>query len=141
MSGTCDNGTAPKVLLAKTTAAGTIDPTFGTSGLSLTTFNTLTTSATTTYVSSEATQQTTQSNGNTIVCGTMTSSASIDFGLLRISQQGAADISFGTSGLQTLDFGSNDAAQSVISTGSAVYVVGKAYNGSNYDFAIAKYYQ
>ncbi|MBI1860714.1 MAG: hypothetical protein HYR96_07345 [Deltaproteobacteria bacterium] len=142
VSGTSDNGTAPKLLLAKSTSAGALDTTFNSNGLLATTLNTVSaTSTTLSYVQSEGTCQASQSNGYVIAGGILTTSAGTDFGLLRVNPQGSADLSFGTYGLQSLDFGSNDEPRAVVTTGSAVFVVGKAYNGANYDFAIAKYYQ
>ena len=68
----------------------------------------------------------------------------VDFALVRYRSDGSVDTSFGYNfdGVVTTDFlGSYDVGHSVTvsQTGGAILVGGYAYNGTGYDFALAKY--
>ncbi len=137
VSGKSDNGSAPQIFIAALTSAGVLNTDFSDDGKLLTNFSTAATA-----LSGYGNAQALQSDGNILVVGNYTSSKGVDFGALSIDRQGSADAGFGSLGGETLDFGSNDEATAVALSGSsAIFIAGKTHNGSNYDFALAKYLQ
>ena len=108
--------------------AGTLDPTFDSDGM------------VTTYIGESGAYPRSvaiQADGKIILAGW----ANGDFGLARYNSDGSLDTTFSGDGKVTTDFGSStDQAYSVaIQTDGKIVVAGDAYNGSNYDFALARY--
>ena len=84
-----------------------------------------------------------QSDGKIVAVG-LSSAASRNglyhFGVARYTTDGSLDATFGQGGTLTTGFGTDGLAFGVGMQGTTgILVVGAAYNGSNYDFAIARY--
>lgn len=82
-----------------------------------------------------------QNDGKIIVAGFQTTASGNDFSLAAYNSDGSPDNSFGSNGIAITDFGSNDdKALSVVVQGDGKIVAsGLTFNGSNFDFAIARY--
>jgi len=85
-----------------------------------------------------------QSDGKIMVAGYTYNGSNYyyDFALVRYSSNGSLDTSFGSSGRTTTDFSSSsgDYGQSVsIQSDGKIVVAGYTYNGSKYDFGLARY--
>ncbi len=81
-------------------------------------------------------------DGQIVVAGyTLANGSNYDFALWRINIDGSVDTGFGTGGKVTTDFGgANDFGWSVaIEPDGQIVVAGQAYNGSDGDFALARY--
>jgi uncharacterized delta-60 repeat protein len=79
-------------------------------------------------------------SGRLIVAGYMNEGGSPGhFALARLTDLGALDTSFDGDGIATVAFGVDDGARSVaVDAQNRVVVAGPSYNGSNYDFALAR---
>jgi uncharacterized delta-60 repeat protein len=117
--------------LARYNRDGSLDPTFGTAG-EVTKNITLDDQAT-----SLAYQ------GDKIVVAGFTAPDGIndDFAVARFNKDGSPDLSFGTGGAVTTDFGGDDIADAVVIKGDQIIVAGAttAGGGSGYNFALARY--
>ncbi len=116
--------------LARYNSDGTLDSSFGTNGLVTTDFS----GSILDFGNSIALQP----DGKMIVAGFCCSS----FALARYNPDGTLDSSFGNNGIVTTDFpsGSTDSAQAIIiQPDGKILIGGQHYNGSNYDFALARY--
>nr|WP_255651232.1 Calx-beta domain-containing protein [Cesiribacter sp. SM1] len=84
-----------------------------------------------------------QSDGRIVVAGDEHKGNKAVFVLARYNSNGELDTSFGSGGKVFTDFdGGNDRARPVaIQNNGKIVVAGYAYNGSNYDFALARYNQ
>jgi uncharacterized delta-60 repeat protein len=84
-----------------------------------------------------------QSDGKIVVAGNSSNSNSSknDFALARYNTDGSLDTGFGTGGIITTSIGSiNDAASALgIQSDGKIVAAGSSYNGSKYDFALARY--
>jgi uncharacterized delta-60 repeat protein len=82
-----------------------------------------------------------QSDGKIIVSGSSQNGLQVDFALARYNTNGSLDTTFGTNGKVTTPIGNaNDFSKSIaIQTDGKIVLVGSSYNGTNYDFAIARY--
>ena len=113
-------------------AASDLDPTFGTGGKVTTSIG-----AGGDSVQALAIQQ----DGKIVVAGYAYNGSNDDFALARYNPDGSPDTSFDGDGMLTTAFGTgNDAGQALaIQQDGKIVVAGYAYNGSNYDFALARY--
>jgi len=117
--------------LARYTADGRLDPGFGTGGKVTTDF-----AGSTDYGRAMALQ----SDGKIVVAGQAYVSGSYDFAVARYNTNGTLDTTFDGDGKATTSFGSGtDEAYAVAVQGDKIVVAGRSYNGSNYDFAVARY--
>ncbi len=81
-----------------------------------------------------------QSDGKIVVIGVANNGSNADFALVRYNPDGSVDTSFDGDGQVTTDFGLHDWGAGVaIQSDSKIVAVGFAYNGSNMDFALARY--
>jgi uncharacterized delta-60 repeat protein len=81
-----------------------------------------------------------QSDGKIVVAGESYNGSDDDFALARYNSDGTLDTSFDTDGMVTTDFGSYDAGCAVaIQTDGKIVVAGTSNNGSDDDFALARY--
>jgi uncharacterized delta-60 repeat protein len=82
-----------------------------------------------------------QSDGKIIAAGYSHNGANNDFAVARYNADGSLDTSFGTGGKVTTPIGSeNDTAYSVVlQSDGKIVAVGNSHNGTNFDFAVARY--
>ena len=82
-----------------------------------------------------------QDDGKIVVAGYSYNGSDRDFAVVRYTADGVPDTTFGTGGVVTTDFNSNnDEAYAVAVQGDGkIVVAGEAGNGSNRDFAVARY--
>lgn len=114
-----------------TPTSGTLDSAFGIGGKVTTSVG---------FGSDAANGVVIQSDGKVIVAGSGFNGADGDFLLLRYNQDGNLDSTFGTGGKILIDFSPVDGANAVaLDSAGKIVVAGYAYNGSNYDFALARY--
>jgi len=113
-------------------ADGTLDSTFGGTGL-----------VTTTVGSTNDSGQsvTVQDDGKVLVAGYSSTGSGNDFALVRYNTNGSLDNTFGTGGVVTTPIGpGQDLAYSVSVAGDGTIVVaGQTHNGTDLDFALVKY--
>ncbi len=127
-AGTADNGTNTDFALARYTANGTLDPTFGGTGKVTTNIG----------HNDEAFGVAIQTDGKIVAAGV---GGSFYFGVARYNADGTLDTSFGTNGTRftaVSTFGSDGFALAIQPTDGNIVVVGDAY-GAGYDFALARY--
>lgn len=75
-----------------------------------------------------------------VVAGYTWNGSNYDWALARYNNDGTLDTAFGTNGIVTTTFGSGDEyARSVVVSGTQIIVAGYAWNGTNYDIAVARY--
>ena len=113
--------------LARYNDDGSLDTTFGTSGITTTNFG----------GSDGGSSVAIQSDGMIVVAGY----ANNDFALARYNDDGSLDTTFGTSGITTTHFGygSDNGRAVAIQSDGMIVVAGYADNGSDDDFALARY--
>jgi uncharacterized delta-60 repeat protein len=118
--------------VARYDTSGNLDNTFGTGGIVVTPIGTSTDIGYAMAI---------QSDGKIVVAGTSLIGTGSDFALVRYNTNGTLDNTFGTGGKVTTDFGSpNDICNSVaIQSNGKIVAGGQYYNGTNNDFAIARY--
>jgi uncharacterized delta-60 repeat protein len=83
-----------------------------------------------------------QSDGKILVCGySKLNGPNSDFAIARFTNLGKLDSSFGLDGIVTTPIGKGeDIATSIdIQKDGKIIVAGRSFNGTNYDFAIARY--
>jgi len=82
-----------------------------------------------------------QSNGKIVVAGYTYNGSNYDFAVVRYNANGSLDTSFDTDGKLTTAIGaSDDISQSIaLQSDGKIVVAGYTYNGSNHDFALARY--
>jgi uncharacterized delta-60 repeat protein len=133
VAGSSSNGSNTDFALVRYTASGTLDASFGNGGKVTTLIS---------YPHSTARSVAVQSDGKIVGGGFSAGTGNgYDFALARYTSTGALDTSFGSGGKVTTDFGSNnDYGYSVaLQSDGKIIVAGASYNGSNYDFALARY--
>jgi len=83
-----------------------------------------------------------QPDGKIVVSGSSFDGAKEDFALTRINNDGTLDKTFSGDGKQTTSFGSGDdlGSRVVRQTDGKLLVAGTAFNGTDDDFAMARYY-
>ena len=80
-----------------------------------------------------------QPDGKILVAGYAAGASNPDFALVRYRSDGSLDTSFSDDGLKRVDFGSSDFAYGVaLQSNGRIVVAGAAYNGTNYDTAVAR---
>jgi uncharacterized delta-60 repeat protein len=82
-----------------------------------------------------------QGDGRIIVAGSVVVGGSRQFGVMRLGANGSADGTFGSGGLATTGFSTQDdfARAVAIQPDGRIVVAGQSSNRSNPDFAIARY--
>jgi len=118
--------------LARYKSNGTLDTTFGTGG------------KVTTHIGSyddDSYAIAIDSAGKIVVAGYSSNGSDRDFALARYKSNGTLDTTFGTGGKVTTPIGSGDDYARAIAIDSAgkIVVAGYSHNGSNGDFALARY--
>ncbi|MFO0969304.1 MAG: LamG-like jellyroll fold domain-containing protein [Gemmataceae bacterium] len=120
--------------LARYTAAGALDSTFGSGGIVVSDFSGA-------GRDDGGWAVTIDSSGNILVAGNVSNGSNTDFALARYTAAGVLDSSFGSGGKVSTDFtGHDDQAYGVAVDGTGkIVVAGYSANGSNNDFAVARY--
>ncbi|MHC5595522.1 MAG: DUF4114 domain-containing protein [Nostoc sp.] len=111
---------------------GTLDTSFNTTGKVTTDFN-----SNDDYGNSI----TVQPDGKILVAGNSYNGTDYDFAVVRYNSDGTLDTSFNTTGKVTTDFNSNDDSgySITVQTDGKILVAGDTYNGTDTDFAVARY--
>ena len=113
---------------------GSLDPAFGTGGKALTQFGHSVCADGLTGVALDG------SGRILVVSGLVTASGDIDFVLVRYTENGSLDTSFGTNGFVTTDFGNWDVATAVaVDQFGRIVVAGWTIALGSTDFAVARY--
>jgi uncharacterized delta-60 repeat protein len=118
--------------LARYNANGSLDISFGTNGIALTSFGGTNDLANAVVV---------QPNGKIIAAGRSNVTGNIDFALARYNPNGSLDTSFGNSGLVTTNFGgdTNIAWAIILQPDGKIIAAGQSNVGGNNNFALARY--
>lgn len=121
----CDFG------VARYNADGTLDTSFGTDGKVITAMG----------GEAHARAIAAQADGKIVVAGYATNGTNMDFALVRYNADGSLDTSFDTDGIvKTQIGGGNDVINAIaIQADGKIVVAGQVINGTNYDFALARY--
>ncbi|MGH2565004.1 MAG: Ig-like domain-containing protein, partial [Ginsengibacter sp.] len=114
--------------IAKRLSNGYVDPGYGTDGFS-------------SPVNIRDAQAAMQPDGKIIVMGTLISGNITDFGVVRYNTDGTPDNTFGVGGMVTTDFGygNNFPTSVALQNDGKIVVIGTAYTGERWDFALARY--
>lgn len=120
------------VILARYNPDGTLDPSFGTGGISNSSPSVL-----------SGIRLATQKDGKIVVAGTVGTGTSTMFAVCRFDSLGAPDLSFGSNGFIAINFniGLNVADTPwalAIDDNDVIYVAGQTSNGVDNDFAVTK---
>ncbi|MFN6564474.1 MAG: putative Ig domain-containing protein [Nostoc sp. ChiSLP01] len=132
VAGYSNNGTDDDFAIARYNSDGTLDTTFNTTGKVTTDFN----------ASKEGGNSiTVQDDGKILVAGYSNNGTDDDFAIVRYNSDGSLDTTFNTTGIVTTDFnGSNEAGNSIaVQSDGKILVAGYSNNGTDDDFAIARY--
>ncbi len=126
------NGTTTGATQSLTFAPGALDYTFGQRGTVTTPIG---------AANEQANAVVVQSDGKVLAAGFSNNGSNDDFALVRYNADGTLDTSFGGSGRVTTAFASgNDGINAVaLQPDGKILVAGQTHNGSNYDFALARY--
>lgn len=124
-----DNDDNGNLAIAKYTANGILDTSYGIGGKAETNLTTLAQ-----IFSSEL-----QNDGKLIVAG-VALNATADFVLFRFMTNGSLDTSFGINGRQMIDFGDDEGAfASITQADGRIILGGGTYNGSTTDFTLLRF--
>ncbi|HQH86392.1 MAG TPA: tandem-95 repeat protein, partial [Anaerolineaceae bacterium] len=131
-AGSADNGSNTDFALARYNPDGSLDITFSGDGK-------LTNDFGSGYDHAQAVAV--QADGKIVAAGYASNGSNDDFALARYNPDGSLDTTFSGDGLLTTAFGSgNDGADAVaVQADGKIVAAGSAYNGSNLDFALARY--
>ncbi|MGI8788174.1 MAG: FG-GAP-like repeat-containing protein [Pyrinomonadaceae bacterium] len=131
-AGYTNNGANADFALVRYAVNGTLDTTFGTGGKVTTLIG-----SSDDFLNAAAIQ----SNGKIVAAGYTNNGTNNDFALVRYNADGTLDAAFGTGGKVTTPIGSaNDYAYGVaIQADGKIVAAGSAFNGTNLDFALARY--
>ncbi|MEH1910537.1 MAG: DUF4347 domain-containing protein [Nostoc sp.] len=133
VAGGSDNGINNDFAIARYNSNGSLDTSFNTTG-----------KVTTDFASNNndsGYSLTVQPDGKILVAGDSDNGTNFDFAIARYNSNGSLDTSFNTTGKVTTDFASNnDSGYSLtVQPDGKILVAGESNNGTNYDFAIARY--
>lgn len=119
------------IVLLRYNADGSTDTTFGSNGVVITDLSSYDVAYSVRIDASD----------RIVVGGTTLTANGLDFVLLRYNAAGMLDFTFGTNGHVTTDFaGGDDIASSIrILSSGEIVAAGSAFNGTDFDFALAKY--
>jgi uncharacterized delta-60 repeat protein len=131
VAGYLNNNVTDEFAVARYTPAGVLDSTFGGSGIVTFSFGMNYDSAFSVAI---------DSLNRIVVAGNTNNGNDDNFAVARLTAAGALDTSFDGDGRQTIDFGGNhdDAYGVAIDSQDRVVVAGSTYNGTEYDFAVAR---
>lgn len=132
VAGDTNDGSNNDFALARYNTDGSLDTSFGTGGKIITPIGSGTDAAFAVAI---------QSDGKIVLAGYAHNGANYDFALARYNTDGTLDPAFGTGGKVTTPFGGgNDYAFAMkIQSDGKIVVAGRASNGTDDDFALARY--
>jgi uncharacterized delta-60 repeat protein len=132
VAGTSFNGSNDEFALVRYDLDGSLDTSFGTGGVVLTPIGSHADRA---YALSR------QSDGKLVVAGSTFNGSDDDFAVVRYNPDGSLDTTFGTNGIVVTPIGpgSDRAYGLTIASTGRIVVAGSSFNGSNDDFAVARY--
>jgi uncharacterized delta-60 repeat protein len=130
--GDSNSGGQYDLALARFTADGALDPSFGSTGKVTTALG---------PSSDYAYAVAIQSDGKIVVAGYASNGSNFDLAVVRYRADGSLDPAFGTGGHVTTSIGSgSDCALSLaLQADGKIVIAGYAWNGSNVDFVLARY--
>jgi uncharacterized delta-60 repeat protein len=130
VAGQTFNGSNYDIAIVRYTSDGELDTTFGSGGIVIAD-----------SLSDEAAYSVAiQSDGRIVVAGCWFNGWTDDIVVLRYTSNGELDTTFGSGGVVVTDSGADEAAHSVvIQSDDRIVVAGYAFNGSDDDFALARY--
>ena len=134
VAGINTNGTNSYFAMVRYSIYGTLDNTFGTSGIVTTSLNSQI---------DEAYSISLQNNRKILVAGSSTSGSNYNFGVVRYDTTGTLDNTFGVGGIVTTPIGSYgySIAKSVkVQPDGNIILAGYSYDGTHQDFAVVRYY-
>jgi uncharacterized delta-60 repeat protein len=118
-------------LLVRYTAAGALDPTFGSGGKVTTDFG---------VTADTAKAMGLQNDGKIVIAGTTTGVNGSDIALARYLPDGMLDVGFGTGGRVSTNLLGTDEGQAVaVQADGAILVVGRRFTGSRWEVAVVRY--
>ncbi len=130
-AGSTFNGTDNDFALARYTTDGLLDTTFGGDGRVTTSIG---------AGDDNAYALVLQKNQKPIAVGSTWNGTDTDFALTRYETNGAPNLAFGTAGITTVSVGSgDDVIRAAVEQVTDLIVGGTTFNGSNYDFGLARY--
>ena len=132
VAGYASNGTDDDFAVARYSSDGSLDTSFSGDGMATLDFGTGNDHANAVVV---------QDNGRIVLGGYAAGGSNYDFALARFNDDGTVNTSYGTMGMVTTDFGSGDdyIAGLALQQDGEVVAAGGAWNGTNYDFGLARY--
>jgi uncharacterized delta-60 repeat protein len=132
VAGIAENVNNYDFALVRYNSDGTLDTTFGNDGKVITDFG---------FGDDQGYSITIQADGKIVVAGNSENGNDYDFALVRYNSDGTLDTTFDSDGKVTTDFGlGNDSGMSVmLESDGKILMAGNSFNGSNYDFALARY--
>lgn len=126
------HGTGHRFALAKYNTDGSLDSSFGVGGKAITDFG---------AGDAVGLSATAQVDGKLVVVGYWQNGTEYDLAMVRYNPDGTHDSSFGVNGKVTTDLGTGDdfAESVVLQPDGKIVVSGASHNGTDRDFAIARY--
>lgn len=126
------NGTDGDFAVARYNSDGSLDTNFGVGGRVFTDFGAGDDAITGIAI---------QSDGKIVAAGSAYNGSDFDFALARFQPDGSLDSTFGSNGLLTTAFGSGDDRifSMILDPEGKIVVAGAFYNGTDQDFALARY--
>ena len=131
VTGLSHNGTDYDFALVRYNSNGSLDGSFGAGGKVTTGIG----------ADDQAVDVAVQTDGKILVSGDSFNGANNDFALVRYNANGSLDASFGTGGKVTTDFGLSvdKGVRFTLQPDGKILLAGQSHNGSDYDFALARY--
>ncbi len=132
VTGVTNNGADYDFALARYNSDGSLDASFGTAGLVTTGIG---------PGDDQAVDVAVQPDGKILVSGESFNGANSDFALVRYNVDGSLDAGFGAGGRVTTDFalGVDKGVRLTLQPDGKILVAGHSFNGTDYDFALARY--
>jgi len=132
VAGYCADGSDYDFALVRYNTNGSLDTTFGTGGIVITPMGSGYDIAYALGIGSD---------GRILAAGSSHYGSNYNFALARYNTDGSLDTTFGTGGIVTTSIGIGDSEALALGIGSdgRILAAGKSPDGSNYDFALARY--
>jgi len=137
LGGTMNNGTNDLLALARVTTTGVLDTSFGSSGKATLGYFDTTGAA----FNVQARAMTLTSGNQPVMAGFVNPESGFEVAVSQFQTDGSKDIGFGTDGILATDVaGQADEGHGLtIQSDGKIVVVGRAFNGADYDFLLLRY--